>query len=324
MGSVHVDAWSRVPEAQVAAVADPKPHRRIGDFSDVQGNLGGPAAKQDFSQVRGYATPAELLADPEVEAVDICLPTDLHLPMTLAALQAGKHVLVEKPMALTGEECDQMLEAAHRNDRVLMVGQVIRFWPEYATARELCRAGRLGRLRSAEFHRRCAAPAWGRWLPDRARSGGGIFDLLIHDVDYCRHLLGPPVAVSAHGVEENSLDWVSARFEYPGGATVLVGGGWYLQGGYPFSMDFSLAGDAGTLEFHSQFQKLTMYPAGGSPETPACGEANAYESEIRYFLECARANRWPECCRPEESAEAVRTMRAIQESRFRRGQRIPL
>ena len=104
MGGVHLDAWRRIPQARVAAVADPKPHRRAGDFSAAGGNLGGESGRRDLSGVRGYTTPEELLADPAVEAVDICLPTDLHLPVALAALRSGMHVLVEKPMALSDTE----------------------------------------------------------------------------------------------------------------------------------------------------------------------------------------------------------------------------
>ena len=80
MGSMHLNAYDRIPEARLTAVADPKPRRLSGDLSDIQGNIGGPGAQRDFSQVHTYTAPEELLADPAVEAVDICLPTHLHLP----------------------------------------------------------------------------------------------------------------------------------------------------------------------------------------------------------------------------------------------------
>jgi predicted dehydrogenase len=321
MGSMHLKAYARIPDARIVAVADPKPKRLAGDLSDVQGNIGGPGANLDFSRLHAYTAYEDLVADPIVEAVDICLPTHLHFPVALAALQAGKHVLVEKPMALTGEECDQMIAAAGQAGRVLMAAQVVRFWPDYAAARELLCAGGLGALRCAVFHRKCAAPAWSRWLKDAAKSGGGVFDLLIHDVDFCHHLFGPPAAVTAYGPEdlERGIDWAAAHLEYPHQAPVMISGGWHHPKSYPFAMDFTIVTDGGTLDFHSAIRRLTLYRADGTEEKPPLPEMDGYEAELRYFLECARANRWPEKCRPQDSAAAVRTALAINESRRGRG-----
>ena len=326
MGSTHLKACARIPEAKLAAVADPKPRRLAGDLSDIQGNIGGPGESYDFSSVHTYTTPEALIADPAVDAVDICLPTHLHRPVALAALRAGKHVLVEKPMALTGEECDEMIAGARRAGRVLMVAQVIRFWPDYMAARDLLCSGALGRLRAAVFHRKCAAPTWAGWLKDPARSGGGVFDLLIHDIDFCHQLFGPPAAVRAEGPEEmeRGVDWVAAQLEYPHRVPVAISGGWHHPRRYPFSMDFTIVAEGGTLDFHSAIRRLTLYRADGTEEKVTLGEADAYEAEMRYFLECARANRKPEACSPEDSAAAVRTALAINESRRRGGERIPL
>ena len=107
-----------------------------------------------------------VLRDPEVDAVDICLPTDRHAAVTLDALRAGKHVLVEKPMALDGETADRMIAEAARSHRVLMTAQVLRFFPAYEKTAELVKCGKLGAVRSAIFRRRCAAPAWSKWLAD--------------------------------------------------------------------------------------------------------------------------------------------------------------
>jgi len=317
MGSTHLAAWAAATGAEVVALSDPKPHRLSGDLSDIQGNLGGPAQKQDFSRMRTYRNYEDVAADPDVEAVDICLPTSLHLPAALAALRAGKHVLVEKPMALTGEQCDEMIAAAQKAGRVLMVAQVVRFWPDYAAAREILRSGRLGKVKSAVFHRKCAAPAWGKWLQDAGKSGGGVFDLLIHDVDYCHQVFGRPAGVRTMGVEEmeKGIDWVQAELEYPGGPPVVISGGWHHPKSYPFSMEFTIIAEGGTLDFHSGLRPLTLYLADGTEEKPALPAVDGFAGELRYFVECAAANRWPEACRPEESAEAVRTMLAIRDGR---------
>src|SRR5271169_1873998 len=214
MGSTHLKALRNVPEAELAAVVSKDEQKLSGDLSGIQGNLGGPGEKMDFSHVKKYRHVREAIEDPEIDAVDICLPTDQHAPAAIAALRAGKHVLVEKPMALDGAGADQILAEARKTGRVLMTGQVLRFIGAYRNTAERVKSGSLGAVRSALFRRRCAAPAWSQWLADPARSGGGVFDLLIHDVDYCVHLLGKPAAVSATGYEklERGIDVIVAEF----------------------------------------------------------------------------------------------------------------
>src|SRR5262249_56557112 len=293
MGSMHLKAWSRIHEAHLAGVCDPKPHRLSGDLSDIQGNIGGPGDKLDFSLIHTCTDPMELAQHSKVDAVDICLPTHLHLPVALAALRAGKHVIVEKPMALTGEECDEMLAAARQAGCVLMVAQVVRFWPDYMAASDLFCSGALGGLRSAIFHRKCAAPTWSKWLHDAAKSGGGVFDLLIHDVDYCHRLFGPPRSVAAVGPEDmpRGIDCVLAHLEYPHNAPVILSGGWHHPRSYPFSMDLTIVADGGTLDYHSSIRPLTLYRADGTEEKPQLVNADAYEAELRYFLGRAKINR---------------------------------
>src|SRR6058998_374327 len=149
MGSTHLKALRNVPGATLAAVVSSDDTKLAGDLSGIQGNLGGPGEKMDFSAIARYHTVEEALADPTVEAVDICLPTDRHAPVTLAALHAGKHVLVEKPMALDGATADEMLTEARKNGRILMTGQVLRFIGGYRTTAEAVRSGKLGTARSA-------------------------------------------------------------------------------------------------------------------------------------------------------------------------------
>ena len=129
MGSTHLKALRGIAGARLAAVFSNDERQLAGDLTAVQGNFGGPGEMQDFSAVRKYRELEPLLADPEIDAVDICLPTDLHADAAVAALRAGKHVLVEKPMALDGRAADRMAEEAERRNRTLMTAQVLRFWP---------------------------------------------------------------------------------------------------------------------------------------------------------------------------------------------------
>jgi predicted dehydrogenase len=325
MGSTHLKAIATLPQAELTAVMDLDEARLAGDLSGIQGNIGGPGVKLDFSGVARYRSYEEALRHPALEAVDICLPTHLHAPVALAALGAGKHVLTEKPMALTGEACDAMIAAARRQGRLLMVAQVLRFIPSYQGLAELVKTGRLGAVRSAFFRRRCAAPTWGPWEFDAAQSGGGVFDLLIHDVDMCLHLFGTPQEVCALGYEDlgGGIDSMVAHLHYPDLGPVTITGGWHHIGEYPFSMEYTVVADGGTVEYSSAGRSPRFYRADGQCEPLAEPEVDWYRAEIEYFLECCGAGRPPVFCPPEESARAVKLTLLLLESRKRKGEKIP-
>lgn len=324
MGSTHLKAIGNIPGAALAAVVSGDERKLSGDLSGIQGNLGGPGEKMDFSGISRYRTVAEALRDPMIEAVDICLPTSLHESVTVDALRAGKHVIVEKPMALDGASADRMIAEAEKQKHVLMTAQVLRFFPSYEAAASMIRGNKLGAVRSALFRRRCAAPAWSKWLADADQSGGGVFDLLIHDVDFCLHAFGAPEAVTATGYEDlaRGIDFIFAQFHYPGKAPVLITGGWHHPKSYPFSMEFTISAEEGTLEYNSADRPLTVYQADGNAVPVSLPEQDGYEAELRYFVECASAGRKPERCPPEDSATAVRLARWMLESRARGGDRV--
>jgi predicted dehydrogenase len=324
MGSTHLKAIRNIPGARLAAVVSDDENKLAGDLSAIQGNLGGPGERMDFSGAARYRTVAEALADPNVEAVDICLPTHLHAPVALDALRAGKHVLLEKPMALDGASADGVIAEAQRRGLTLMTAQVLRFFPDYQVAAQQVKTRQLGPVRSAIFRRRCAAPGWSRWLAEASKSGGGVFDLLIHDVDMCLHLFGVPAAVSATGYEDlaKGMDTIFARLHYPGGPAVVVTGGWHHPKAYPFSMEFTISGDAGTLEYSSAGKPLTLYGAGGDSRELELPAHDGYQKEIEYFLECASTGRAPVRCPPEESAAAVKLALAMVESRKKDGETV--
>ncbi len=290
--------------------------------SSIQGNLGGPGERFDFEHVATYLEIEQLLADPSLDAIDICLPTDLHADVAVEALRAGKHVLVEKPMALDHASAQRMLGEARQRGLILMTGQILRFHPVYQVLRDRLRDGQLGSVRWAMFRRRCAAPAWSAWLSDANRSGGGVFDLLIHDVDMCLHLFGKPATISATGYEalDSGIDLIMAELHYPGLGTAFVSGGWHHPKSYPFSMEYTVVADGGTFEFSSNGKPPTLYHSSGEAEILPLGEQDGYEAEIRYFLDCCRTGQSPELCPPEESAAAVALTRLLLEARNRNGE----
>jgi predicted dehydrogenase len=325
MGSTHLKALRELPGAEIVAVCSPDEKKLSGDLSGIQGNIGGPGEKLDFSGVKKFRDVEPLLADSGIDAVDICLPTHLHTSVAIEALRSGKHVLVEKPMALDGKSAEAMIKAARENDRVLMAAHVLRFMPMYVALQETLCSGGLGAVRHAIFRRRCAAPGWSRWLGDPEKSGGGVFDLLIHDVDMCLNLFGNPEMVSATGyaAPEMGVDVITGGLHYPGQGTVVVTGGWHHPKTYPFSMEYTVVADGGTIEYDSAGQAPTLYKLDGTSQLLTMPEKDGYWAEIEYFVECCRTGERPEKCPPEESAAAVQLTRQMVEARNENGGRIP-
>lgn len=318
MGATHLKAFSQLPGVRVAAISTNDPRARAGDLSHIGGNLGRETGSYDFSNLRAYENWRDLIADRDLDAVDVCLPTDLHAAVALAALAAGKHVLVEKPMALSAADCDHMIDAAEAAKRVLMVAQVLRFWPEYLYLKDFVASQRCGAVLAATFTRRCGLPDWSRWLPDEQRSGGALLDLLVHDIDQILLLFGAPARVAAKDL--GPVDTLSATFLYPNGPEVRLQGGWFPPG-IPFAMGFRVRAERAELE---------LTPAGlrengvsGASEIMHPEGGDAYQAEARYFVECCRSNTPPARCLPVDSARAVKLALLLKQSRDEGGNQIP-
>ncbi|HTW30798.1 MAG TPA: Gfo/Idh/MocA family oxidoreductase [Candidatus Sulfotelmatobacter sp.] len=323
MGATHLKAWKQVSSARLVAVMDMNESRLTGDLTSVGGNFGGSGEKLDFSAVRTYRTLAEALADPQIDAVDLCLPTYEHGTAAVAALRAGKHVLLEKPMGLSEAESSLILSEHSRSGRTLMVGQILRFSPAYSALADALASA--GAVRSAVFRRRCAAPTWSGWLTDPARSGGGIFDLLIHDVDYCISLWGVPESVRAVGPEDlaRGIDVVHAELQYANVCPVVVTGGWHHPGAFPFSMEFTVVTDQASFEWTNGAPDLHAYGPGQDTANRTLPLIDPFAAELAYFADCAVHGRQPERCLPQQSAQAVALMLRIIESRKRNGAILP-
>ncbi len=324
MGLTHLKAIRNIPEIGVVAVSSNDPAALSGDLTAVGGNLGVEGERFDFSALNRYEDWADAVRDPGAEAVDLCLPTHLHAPAAIAALEAGKHVLIEKPIALNGEDAGRIIDCAGQHGLTVMTAQVLRFFADYIPLIRLNESGELGPVRTALFRRRCAAPAWGDWLPDPAKSGGGVFDLLIHDIDMALHLFGAPERVSATGHEDlaRGIDVIDGRMHYADGCAVVIAGGWHHPKSYPFSMEYTVTYDGGTVDYRSDGRPPRLHRADGSDEELARPEKDGYQAEIEYFVECVTESRAPDRCPPEESAAAVKLARMLAGARAKKGEQL--
>ena len=308
MGRVHFDCWRKSAVAELAAVSARSPKMLAGDWAGKEFNIGDQAASHvDLSGIATYLRAEDLLADPNVDAVDICMPTPLHGPLALAALRAGKHVFCEKPMSLSLGVCAEMERTARECGRHLVVGHCLRYWPQYVKAHELLTSGEFGRAQYASFHRSSAAPLWsaGDWLMKGAESGG-VLDMHIHDVDVALWWFGRPQAISVSGLAPGGLPMlIDAAWRYDGGPRVHLHGAWDRHGG-AFRHAFRLVMEKGTLvhDIAVDANALTLLRDGKSEPVPVA-EASGYQDELDDFAAGISAGRAPTRMTPADSRLAV-------------------
>jgi predicted dehydrogenase len=244
----------------------------------------------------------ELLA--ACDALDLCVPTDQHPPLTLAAARAGRDVVCEKPLALDVEQGRAMIDACEAHGVLLLVAQVLRFFPAYRRARELVAAGELGSLTRLALQRASSVPIEG-WYRDPARSGGLALDLLVHDVDFVCWLLGEPSAAAAETPiapnADSPAEHVRLRLGWPTGAEAVLDGSWDLHGAVT---RFRLEGTLATLEGQGASLTRIRRDRPGEPEPVPLEAGSAFEAQARALASALRRETVFEV-RPEEALRAV-------------------
>lgn len=319
MGKTHYDIYKAHPSTQVVAIADVDDAKLAGDWSKIP--PAGPASAKpvNLSDIKKYKDADQLIEDPDVDLVDITLPTFLHFRYVMKALECGKHVLCEKPVALTVQEADKIATESERSKGKFMVAHCVRFWPEYEYLAQIIRGKKYGRVKSAMFSRRGTPPNWGwqNWLLNAKRSGGAVLDLHIHDTDYINYIFGIPKKVESSGVPGPSggIDHILTQFDYGKSMLVSAEGGWAFHGSYPFEMKYTIIFDKATVEYSSRSNPtVKVYSSGGKVETPPIPGTSAYAAEIEYFLDCILKNQKPKTITAKDARNAVLLVRAEEKS----------
>jgi len=240
MGLTHLKAYRQIEGAEIAAICDAFRLPPDGDFSGISGNIGeSDNIKLNMTKVKAFTDYRDVLADPDIDLVDICVHTVLHAEIAIAALRAGKHVICEKPMARTSAEAREMVKAAQNSPGFLMPAMCIRFWPEWAWLKRAVDSGEYGRILGARFQRLSEPPGWSKNIfMDGKKSGGALLDLHIHDVDFVHYCFGRPESVCSTGYTKISgaIDYIVTQYRVAGGASVVAearGGGAQAMGGRP-------------------------------------------------------------------------------------------
>lgn len=327
MGRMHYRCWTSLPEAQVVAVCEADPNA-LGHAGQGRGNIAGADGAVDLDRVNLYADLGAMLDKEPLDAVSIAVPTHLHASNAIQALTAGLHVLCEKPMALRLADASRMIEAAERSGRVLQIGHCIRFWPEYAKAKEIVDSGAYGRVFAATFQR-LSATAWrkaGSWFANEELSGGMPLDLHIHDTDFVQHLFGMPRAVCSCGVNAlgSGLGHMVTRYAYGDDKLVTAEGGWAMAPSYGLDMRFHIVLERATIAFDYRHKPtLRLSTAEGEMLEPDCGPGDGYSRQIAHFAQQIRGARGPSVITPYEAWNSLRIVEAERES-VRSGREVSL
>ena len=242
---------SKLKNGRVTAIATRNQKKLDGDWRSIQGNFGPRGGLNDLLGIKAYSDYRDILNDPDIDLVDICLPTDQHEQIVLESIKAGKHTLVEKPIAVELKAADRMVRAAEKAGVQLMVAHVLPFFPEFAYVSEVVSSRKYGKLRAAHFRRVITPPNWSNDMSDFKKLGGWGVDLHIHDNHFISTLCGVPQQVFARGTLVDGLvNHVHANYVYadPDVAVSCVSGG-IAAAGLNFAHGFEIYLDDATIVY---------------------------------------------------------------------------
>lgn len=303
MGMIHYYGAKKVDGCQVTAICTRNPKKLSGDWSSIQGNFGPRGGIEDLSGLSTYNQIEDLLADPNVDLVDICLPTEYHKEVTISALKAGKHVLCEKPIEVDIESANEMVKVSEQSEKHFMVAHVLPFFPEFNYALKVVQSGEYGDLLGLHLRRLISQPS-DRTLSNIKKSGAPGIDLHIHDTHFIQLLCGMPsavfsqgkIAASKDGKSTQFVDYLSTQYIYSEQPqlTVSTWSGGISAKGRSFSHGFEIFLEKATLTFSASTlagqgiaQPLTLIQNTGNVHYPDLGEVDpvdAFTNEIAYAI----------------------------------------
>ena len=291
MGWIHYLAYQKTAGIEISAICARNQDKLAGDWTSIKGNFGPPGEQVDVNSWNCHSDFDSLLADDSVDLVDICLPPDMHTDAAITALQAGKHVLIEKPMALTIDQCDEIVAAAATAGRQVFVAHVLPFFPEYAFLREATSSGKYGKLLGGHFNRVISDPTWLDHFWDAEKMGGPLIDLHVHDAHLIRVLFGMPQRLECRArMRGDVVEYGVTNFEFADRDLVVTAtSGVIGQQGRPFMHSYEAHFEQATLQFgfsslavepemkckeNSEVSPLKVFDNEGNVQRPNVGDGN--------------------------------------------------
>jgi UDP-N-acetylglucosamine 3-dehydrogenase len=309
-GEIHCETIAGIPNLELAALCTRRPDR-----------LAEQAKK--FGVKKTYTDYRDLLADKKIDAVSIVTMWDQHTDPSIAALEAGKHVFLEKPMASTVADCNKIIAASKKAKGILQIGHICRFNPRYRMAKQAIDEGRIGKIVAMSSRRNIPAA----WTPEILNKIGPIVGDAIHDTDLMLWFTGHRVkSAYAQTVSVRNLrfpDIGQTMYRFKGGATATLETVWCMPDKTPFDIDerMSIIGTEGIIHVQDTFPNLGIVDKGKlhSPDTTYWPmfdgvRGGALRAEFDYFANCALKGKRPEIGRPEDAAAALEATLAAEES----------
>jgi UDP-N-acetylglucosamine 3-dehydrogenase len=307
-GEIHCETIVGVASLELTALCTRTPDR-----------LAALAGK--FGVAKTFTNYHDLLADPEIDAVSICTMWDQHTEPAIAALEAGKHVFLEKPIASTVADARSILAASKRSKGILSIGHIVRFNPRYRMAKQAIEAGRIGKIVAMSSRRNIPA-AWTTTILEKI---GPIVGDAIHDTDIMLWYTGDRItSVYAQTVDVRGLqhpDIGQTMYRFAGGATATLETVWCMPDKTPFDIDerMSIIGTEGIIHVQDTFPNLAIVDDKNlhSPDTTYWPEfdgvrGGALRDEFSYFSRCALDGRKPAIGTPENATAALEATLAAE------------
>lgn len=301
MGWIHYLAYQRTEGAHLAAICEVNKKRLAGDWRDIKGNFGPPGEEVDVSGMARHENFDALVADPNVDVVDICLPPFAHVSAAVKALEHGKHVFCEKPMALTTDDCDRMVDAARQAGKLIMIGHVLPMHIQYQYARQAALDETYGKLLGGHFRRVISDPLWLKDFYDPKLVGGPLLDLHIHDAHFIRLLFGMPRTVTSQGrMRGEVVEYCNSFFQFDDpNLVVSATSGVINQQGRAFDHGYEIHFEKATMLFEfavygdqgRQLMPLTVLDDSGNVVELEIGESDEitpFAAEISEMLNAIR------------------------------------
>jgi len=311
LGKSHMRNLLQMEDIELVALCDIDPEQ----FTKATATNLGESAAMDISGCRLYTVAEEMLEKEELDFVVTALPTFIHEKYAVMALNKGLHVFSEKPMGRTVEACKNMIDAAKKNNKLLSIGQCLRFDHDYNLIKDAYDSGKYGKLERLTLTRYSYPPiwAWENWFMDFDRSGGAALDLHVHDVDFLNYLLGRPDAVTSQANHRPMrFSSISTMYHYNDGPMVNIIGDWSLPQSHGFHADFWAVFEKATLMRTGG--KLMLFPIDGDAVEIEHDGSNMYYTEMEYFIKCIRENRENDIAPAESTMQSIEIAFAEMES----------
>ncbi|MFE8696153.1 Gfo/Idh/MocA family protein [Cytobacillus sp. FJAT-53684] len=310
IGKMHLKAYHSIENCQVTAICT---RSEVGDevITDLfHGNF-----------VSEYD---ELLHSEDIDIIDICLPTYLHEEYIIKAARAKKHIICEKPLTLSLESAKRIFKEVQENGVRLFVGHVLRFWPEYKLIKAYSESDQLKDIEIVHAQRLGQAPAWSEWFQHPEKSGGALFDLHIHDIDFVTYLLGEAEAVYAVGTKNKHGAWdhLMTTLSFKNSKKAFVEASHRMPNGYPFTMSFRAQAVQGTLEYHvaagENIEQIDnqqfVYYNNKTKSSIDMADGDTFYNELSYFVHCIEMNQENNVIPLEDVFYTLRLLKAIEAS----------